>query len=114
VTNAQVGIPFVMTNAMKAALRERGLTDDAITEMTPAEAHRVLGNGAAPASNTIAEITVYKKTGGALSKRFYLVDGRLANDGSACRMVEGEARRVQIDLNHIATLATLIHGFGQA
>jgi Protein of unknown function (DUF3987) len=52
-TDAQVDIPFVMTNAMKAALRERGLTDDAIAEMTPGEAHKLLGNGADHATDPL-------------------------------------------------------------
>jgi uncharacterized protein DUF5906 len=107
-TDAQVGIPFVMTQAMRAALRERGLTDDAIAEMTPGEAHKLLGNGAdhAPA---VAEITVLTKGKGVLSKRIELVGGKIANDGSACSMTWGSARRVQIDIHHIATLAEIIN-----
>jgi RecA-family ATPase len=43
-TNAAAGAsaPFMITRAMKAALRARGLTDDEITELTPAEAHAIL------------------------------------------------------------------------
>ena len=41
-TDARTGIPFVMTRAMKEALRSRGLSDDDIAEMTPVEAHKLL------------------------------------------------------------------------
>jgi hypothetical protein len=34
---------LLITQAQKAALRERGYTDEQIREMTPAEAHRILG-----------------------------------------------------------------------
>jgi hypothetical protein len=37
------GIPFVMTNAMKQALRDRGLSEEEIANLTPAEAHEILG-----------------------------------------------------------------------
>jgi hypothetical protein len=37
------GIPFVMTNAMKEALRGRGLSDEEIANLTPAQAHEILG-----------------------------------------------------------------------
>lgn len=46
-SDAAVGTPFAMTNAMKAALRERGHSYADIAEMTPAEAHKIIGNGAA-------------------------------------------------------------------
>ena len=59
-----------------------------------------------------AEITVFTKSGGKLTKRIHLVDGAISNDSSACAMAEGEARRVSINLNSIATLATLINGLG--
>jgi hypothetical protein len=36
------GIPFMLTNAMKDALRSRGLTDDEIEKTTPAEAQKIL------------------------------------------------------------------------
>ena len=36
------GMPFVMTNAMKAALRQRALTDGAIAVMAPGDAHKLL------------------------------------------------------------------------
>ena len=36
------GIPFVMTNAMKDALRRRGLADADIDEITPEEAHKII------------------------------------------------------------------------
>src|SRR5262249_16310434 len=36
------GIPFLITQAMKAALRARGLTDEAIAQLTPKQAHEIL------------------------------------------------------------------------
>jgi hypothetical protein len=36
------GMPFMMTGAMKAALRHRGLSDSDVSAMTPEEAHRIL------------------------------------------------------------------------
>jgi len=36
------GIPFMLTNAMKDALRSRGLIDDEIEKTTPAEAQKIL------------------------------------------------------------------------
>ena len=45
-----------------------------------------------------AEITVFTKRGGALSKHIELVDGRVANDSSDCAMAEGMAQRIRIDL----------------
>ena len=35
-------VPFMITNAMKARLREIGLTDEEISQLTPAEAHERL------------------------------------------------------------------------
>jgi hypothetical protein len=37
------GIPFVMTNAMNQALRDRRLSEEEIANLTPAEAHEILG-----------------------------------------------------------------------
>jgi hypothetical protein len=37
------GIPFVITNAMKQALRGRGLSEEKILKLTPAQAHEILG-----------------------------------------------------------------------
>jgi hypothetical protein len=54
-----------------------------------------------------AEITVFCKTGGILSKRISLNNaGKINSDGSQCRMRQGEARRVK--LNGVASLAKLI------
>ena len=53
------------------------------------------------------EITVFRKKTGALSKRIELdADGVPRSDGSACKMKEGEARRIK--LNGVAALAELI------
>ena len=56
-----------------------------------------------------AEITVFQKSGEPLTKSIALKDGKLVNDSSACRMANGEARRVTIE--SMAALATLINGF---
>ena len=58
-----------------------------------------------------AEITVFTKSGGPLSKHIELIDGKIANDSSSCRMAKGSARRVKIDLANMASLADLINGF---
>jgi hypothetical protein len=55
--------------------------------------------------------TLFKKSGGPLTKRIELVDGKIANDSSACRMSVGSARRVQVDLGDMRALADLINGF---
>ena len=60
----------------------------------------------------IAEITVFTKRGGPLTKRIYLVDGKVSNDSSLCGMGSGDARRVRIDLSDIASLAKLINELG--
>jgi hypothetical protein len=61
---------------------------------------------------TIAQITVFKKSAGPLTKSIHLVDGRISNDSSACSMAAGAARRVKIDLSAIAGLAELVNGLG--
>jgi hypothetical protein len=44
-----------------------------------------------------AEITLFEKQGGALSKRIWLdPSGRVSSDGSACLMTQGTARRIEI------------------
>jgi RecA-family ATPase len=42
---AQAGIPFMITAAMKKGLRERGYTDDAIRDLTPRQANNILNGG---------------------------------------------------------------------
>jgi hypothetical protein len=78
--------------------------------------NRIIGNGAAPAPDgreaSFAEITVFKKSGGPLTKRIHLVDGKVSNDSSLCAMGSGDARRVRINLNAIASLAAIINGLG--
>ena len=44
------GMPSQITNAMKAELRARGVTDEAIFNMTPGKAHEILQTPASPAS----------------------------------------------------------------
>jgi hypothetical protein len=58
-----------------------------------------------------AEITVFTKTGGPLTKRIHLVDGKISNDSSDCLMTNGSARRVTIDLDNLQQLAELIANF---
>ena len=45
----------------------------------------------------LGKITVFEKTGGPLTKRIALVDGKIVNDSSACRMGNGFEHRVGID-----------------
>jgi hypothetical protein len=82
------------------------MTDAAILRN---EAEPATGGGA---RTPVVEITVFKKRGGPLTKRIHLVDGKIANNNDDCAMTAGDAWRVQIDLGHIATLATLINKFG--
>jgi putative DNA primase/helicase len=58
-----------------------------------------------------AEITVFQKSGGPLSKKIHLVNGKLSNDDSACSMLRGSARRVPLDLANMAAFAGLISSF---
>ena len=54
------------------------------------------------------EITVFRKSGGILSKRISLLkSGKIKADGSECRMREGTARRILLD--DVAALAALIN-----
>ena len=39
----ETGISFIITKSQKAELRQRGYTEEQIREMTPEDAHRVLG-----------------------------------------------------------------------
>src|SRR5262249_34690335 len=39
------GISFMITQAQKAALRARGLTDEEIANLEPEEAHKILNGG---------------------------------------------------------------------
>ena len=40
---AETGVSFIITRAQKAELRQRGYSEEQIREMTPEDAHRVLG-----------------------------------------------------------------------
>jgi hypothetical protein len=62
--------------------------------------------------SAFAEITVFAKSGGPLSKHIELIDGKIANDSSSCRMAKGSARRVRIDLANMQAFAGLINAFG--
>ena len=57
----------------------------------------------------IAEITVFEKGEGPLTKHIELRDGKVVNDSSACRMASGFARRVKIE--NVRELADLINNF---
>jgi hypothetical protein len=39
------GIPFMITNAMRWQLRERGYSDPDIAKLTPQQAHDILNSG---------------------------------------------------------------------
>jgi hypothetical protein len=43
----RASVPFMITNSMKAELRDLGLTDSEIANLTPADAHELLGDGGA-------------------------------------------------------------------
>src|ERR1700722_6607567 len=58
-----------------------------------------------------AEITVFTKRNGPLTKHLELINGKVANDSSGCRMARGSARRVAIDLNNLTTFADQINAF---
>src|SRR6516165_7494214 len=57
----------------------------------------------------LGEITVFKKSGGRLSKRITLHDGKIVNDSSDCFMAHGSAHRAPIDT--VQALADLINKF---
>ena len=57
----------------------------------------------------LGEITVFKKSGGPLTKRLALRDRKIVNDSSACFMARGSAHRVKID--SVQALADLINNF---
>ena len=49
------------------------------------------------AASKVAEITLFAKSGGILTKRISLAaDGSVKSDGSACKMSQGVARRVEV------------------
>ena len=56
------GMPFVMTNAMKAALRRRGITDADIERMTPGDAHKLIAGADEPGTPLESEPREYKRT----------------------------------------------------
>ena len=60
-------------------------------------------------SKYLGEVTVFKKSSGALTKRLELRDGKIVNDDSDCFMVRGTAHRAKIDSVH--ALADLINKF---
>src|SRR5262249_9601479 len=58
-----------------------------------------------------AEITMFEKHGGVLSKRIWLdASGKVCSDGSACVMTHGSARRVEI--SDIRAYADLVNACG--
>jgi AAA domain len=62
-----------------------------------------------PMNERLAEITVFEKSGGPLTKRIALRDGKIINDSSSCRMANGFASRVPIE--SMQALADLINNF---
>lgn len=57
----------------------------------------------------LGEITVFEKSGGPLTKRLTLRDGKIVNDSSACFMAHGSAHRVKI--GSMQELADRINNF---
>ena len=55
------------------------------------------------------EVTIFQKSGGPLTKRITLVNGKILSDGSDCLMANGTARRAEI--NGMPALADLINTF---
>ena len=54
-------------------------------------------SGTGKATGKMAEITLFTKSGGILTKRISLAaDGSVKSDGSACKMSQGVARRVEV------------------
>jgi hypothetical protein len=56
------GMPFVMTKAMKAALRRRGITDADIEQMTPGDAHKLIEGADEPGTPLESQPRKYKNT----------------------------------------------------
>jgi hypothetical protein len=56
------GMPFVMTKAMKAALRGRGSTDADIERMTPGDAHKLIAGADEPGARLESEPREYQRT----------------------------------------------------
>jgi DNA polymerase I-like protein with 3'-5' exonuclease and polymerase domains len=99
------GIPFMITNRMRAALRACGYTDEQIKNLTPEAAHEILWREGAPPRPPEKkalppleiELTLFTKAGGPLTKRILLApDGTLVKDSSACVMAHGTAERVRV------------------
>ena len=49
------GMPFVMTKAMKAELRRRGIPDADIEQMTPGDAHKLIAGADEPGTPLVSE-----------------------------------------------------------
>jgi Bifunctional DNA primase/polymerase, N-terminal/Primase C terminal 2 (PriCT-2) len=64
--SAGAGIPFMLTKKTKAVLRARGYLDADITRMTPADAHKIIGNGAGAAPDALTAALGYAKRGWAI------------------------------------------------
>ena len=79
------GIPFVMTARMKQALRDHGLTDDVIAEMTPGDAHTLLMTGAS-CFTVITSLTPER-----LGKRYFIAPDGTMNKTSVATITRGVA-----------------------
>ena len=100
---AGAGIPFVMTKAMKATLRARGLTDETIANMTPGQAHELLERDEAP----IACFTVITSTTPERIGKVYSLDakGKLKKDRAKAAIAAGKATTIEATSeNLVATL----------
>jgi hypothetical protein len=62
-------------------------------------------------NDCLSEITVFEKSGGVLTKRLALRDGKIVNDSSACFMTHGSAHRIKI--YNMQGFADLINNFAQ-
>jgi hypothetical protein len=90
------GIPFMITQRMRATLRARGYTDEQIKNLTPKAAHEILGSQPAPRPLEI-EFTRFTNADGPLTKRLSLApDGTLAKDGAAGLLARGTAERIRV------------------
>jgi hypothetical protein len=68
---APAGIPFVMTNDMKAKLAALGWITEAIADMTPGEGHKLIGDGTAKPAQSPQAPGPYAQVGARLIERGY-------------------------------------------
>ena len=99
-SDQSAGIPFVMTNAMKEALRQRGFIDAVIAQMTPGEAHKLM-MAEAPCFTVITS-----RTPARLGKRYFIgSDGALAKT-SVATITKGVATTIAATPDALARALT--------